>query len=95
MAMGKKKDIGDIIRDAMRGGKPKPSVTGKPQYRSGKPAAMDEDLRNVPYNLRVFDQERPKPKKRRSIRERQKLAAQVGSKAEKNRNYRLKEKYGK
>lgn len=95
MAMGKKQDIGDIIRDAMRGGKPKSSVTGKPQYRSGKPAAMDEDLRDVPYNLRVFARARPKPKKRRSIRERQELAKKVGSKAERVRTENLRNKYGK
>ena len=38
---------------------------------------------------------KPVPPKRRSVRERQKLAKKAGSEAEKVRRYRLKEKYGK
>lgn len=38
---------------------------------------------------------KPVPPKRRSVRERQKLAKKAGSEVEKVRRYRLQEKYGK
>jgi hypothetical protein len=93
MAKGRKQDIGDIIRDAMNGQRPKkkllpkkvnptaerrgpraeftkPKVEGqKPAYnvQPRKGANSDEgnqDLRNVPYNLRPMpSRSKQKPKR--------------------------------
>lgn len=47
MAMGKKKDIGDIIRDAINKGKPKPRATAKLQRKGAKSPEGNQDKRDL------------------------------------------------
>ena len=63
MAMGKKQDIGDIIRDVMSAmSKPKRSVrAAKLQRKGAKSAEGNQDLRDVPYQLRPFPVRPRKP----------------------------------